>query len=94
MQCSSHSVSTIQCVLSIGVGLLAAYGLHNWLIIDICLDQGGFIDESSGACFDENYHQVYIVISLRLWLVYLCFGFLVSLLTWGGIKLVAFAVRN
>lgn len=68
----------IRIVISILIGLLAIYAAHRFLIVDVCLDSGGSINEA-GVCIDENYHEQYIVISIALLAMYFALGLIVSL---------------
>ena len=77
----SSNIKALDIILSVGLGILAIYTAHSFLIIDICLDMGGSIDKTTGSCIDENYHEQYIVISPVLLAVYFVIGMLVSLIS-------------
>jgi hypothetical protein len=47
-------IRATEIVLSVGFGLLAIHATHSLLIVDVCLDMSGAIDEETGACLDEG----------------------------------------
>ncbi|CED60564.1 putative uncharacterized protein [Moritella viscosa] len=82
----SMNARIIDIILSISLGLLVIYASHNFLIVDSCLDMGGAIDQKTGSCFDENYHELYMVVTPALTAIYFVIGLLVSLLSIFTIK--------
>lgn len=82
------SVKAIDIILSISLGLLVIYVSHSFLVTDACLDMGGAIDSETGSCFDENYHEQYMVITPVLFAIYFAIGLFVSLLSVFLIKLI------
>lgn len=79
-------VKPVDIFLSIGLGLLAIYAAHSFLVVDACLDMGGSIDEDTGSCVDENYHEQYMVLSPVLLGIYFFIGIVVSLVSVFTIK--------
>ena len=71
----------IDIVFSVGLGLLAIYAVHSFLLVDSCLDRGGAISQDSGECIGINEQNMNIAFSGVLLTIYFFIGLSVSLVS-------------
>lgn len=75
------SIKITDIILSLAIGLLAIYTVHDFIVTDACLDSGGAINTETGHCIDENYHEQYMVFSPVLLSIYFVIGLIFSVLS-------------
>jgi len=63
------------------VSLLAIYQLHNFLLVDACLDSGGQYQRESALCLGQDGYEHTIVLSDFMLFVYFIVGLAVSVIT-------------
>jgi hypothetical protein len=61
-------------------GFVVVYWLHDFLLIDSCLDMGGSFDKATSVCTSgHTYEELYQVVTWQLFFFYLLVGFIVTL---------------
>ena len=66
-------------IIGLVLALIAIYQLHNFMLVDACLDYGGKYEYETGVCIDGNtYEETIIVFSWVMLVLYAVLGFFVA----------------
>jgi len=78
-------IEPLDIIVGIGLGLLAIYIMHGFVLVNKCLDMRAAIEQKAGVCIDINGHEQ-PVLTISLLAVYFLLGLLVSLIAMLTIK--------
>ena len=68
-------IKGISIIIGITLALVVVFHLHNFIIVDACLDAGGKYDFDQNICIrGDTYEEYYIVLSWVVFAIYIIVG--------------------